>query len=213
MVSAPAAAAPWSRPARVAASAAILVYLAAVVVPPLAGPPPASDLARVLIQPLRPLVGTLALGHGYRFFAPNPGPGHSLRYRVSRPDGSSLAGSLPDATADRPRLLYHRRFMVAEKIAALVPQADAPDDVRQRARGDWLPLVRGVAGQVLERHRGVVVEIELVEHHLPGPEEFGDRPAGESAGAGEGEAPGGDVVVPLGTFTWQDAPGGAGVAR
>jgi hypothetical protein len=49
----------WSAAARALASVGILVYLAAVVAPPLAGPPPASDLAGLLIQPLRPLVGGL----------------------------------------------------------------------------------------------------------------------------------------------------------
>ncbi|MFZ4731245.1 MAG: hypothetical protein ACOYK7_01750 [Pirellulales bacterium] len=190
----------WSRPARVAASLAIVVYLAAVIAPPLAGPPPASELATALIQPLRPLVGALSLGHGYRFFAPNPGPGHSLRWRLTRADGTVVQGSLPDAAADRPRLLYHRRFMVSEKIAPLVPPLDAPAEVRQRARGDWLPLVQGVAGQLLTRHGGELVEIDLVEHHLPGPEEF-------LAAAPPAARVGGDVVTPLGSFAWQQGVG------
>ena len=66
-VPASAAANGWSPAARALASVGILVYLAAVVAPPLAGPPPASELAGLLIQPLRPLVGGLYLGHGYRF--------------------------------------------------------------------------------------------------------------------------------------------------
>lgn len=70
----PERAAPWTPLARGIASFAVLTYMAAVIVPPLAGPPPASDLARALIQPLRPLVGLLHLGHGYRFFAPIPDP-------------------------------------------------------------------------------------------------------------------------------------------
>ena len=196
----------WPWPLKAVASLAIVVYLAAVIVPPLAGPPPASDLASALLQPLRPLVGALSLGHGYRFFAPNPGPGHSLRWRVSRPDGSTVAGSLPDPAADRPRLLYHRRFMISEKIAALVPPADVPVEVRDRARRDWLPLVRGVAGQLLARHGGERVEIELVEHYLPGPEDFAPRgPAAGGAGQGTATPPDGDVVVPLGVFAWADA--------
>ena len=43
---------------------AILAYLAAVIVPPLAGPAPASELASRILQPLRPLVGAVYLGHG-----------------------------------------------------------------------------------------------------------------------------------------------------
>ena len=111
----------WPAPVRAVASLAIVIYLAAVIAPPLAGPPPASLLAERIMQPRRPLVGALYLGHGYRFFAPNPGPGHSIRWTATMPDGSTRSGSIPDRDGDWPRLLYHRRFMVAEKIAAFVP--------------------------------------------------------------------------------------------
>lgn len=183
----------WSRAARALVSVAILVYLAAVVVPPLAGPPPASDLAGLLIQPLRPLVGGLYLGHGYRFFAPDPGPGHSIRWTLTRRDGSTLSGTIPDAAADRPRLLYHRRFMIPEKIAALVPPPDAPEEARRESKRDWQPLVKGVAGQLLERHQGERVELEMVEHYLPAPDEVTRARAGDTAGMD-------DVVIPLGTY-------------
>ena len=183
----------WSRAARALVSVAILVYLAAVVVPPLAGPPPASDLAGLLIQPLRPLVGGLYLGHGYRFFAPDPGPGHSIRWTLTRRDGSTLSGTIPDAAADRPRLLSHRRFMIPEKIAALVPPPDAPEEARRESKRDWQPLVKGVAGQLLERHQGERVELEMVEHYLPAPDEVIRARAGDTAGMD-------DVVIPLGTY-------------
>ena len=183
----------WSAAARALASVGILVYLAAVVAPPLAGPPPASDLAGLLIQPLRPLVGGLYLGHGYRFFAPDPGPGHSIRWTITRRDGSTLAGTIPDATTDRPRLLYHRRFMIPEKIAALVPPPDAPEEARREAKRDWQPLVKGIAGQLLERHGGERVELEMVEHYLPAPEEVIRARNGDTAGMD-------DLVIPLGTY-------------
>lgn len=188
----------WSPVARAAASVPIAVYLAAVILPPLAGPPPASELANRLLQPLRPLVGALYLGHGYRFFAPDPGPGHSLRYTVERADGSRLSGTIPDREADRPRLLYHRRFMIPEKLAPLVPPSDAPANVRRDARAEWLPLVKGVAGQLLERHDGVRVEVAIVEHYLPTPEELiAARERGGQAATAEAMA---DIVTPLGTF-------------
>lgn len=177
-----------SRPLRALASLAIATYLAAVVVPPLAGPPPASELAGTLMQPLRPLVGLLHLGHGYRFFAPNPGPGHSIRWTLVRPDGVTLTGSVPDAVTDRPRLLYHRRFMVSEKIAALVPPPDAPQDVREGAKRDWGPLVLGVAENLLRVHGSGLLTLELVEHFLPAPEEV-------LGGVFEP-----DVITPLGTY-------------
>ncbi|MFM7108660.1 MAG: hypothetical protein ACKOZU_08700 [Planctomycetaceae bacterium] len=178
----------WPWPLKAVASVLIAIYLAAVIVPPLAGPPPATDLARAALAPLRPLVHALGLDHGYRFFAPNPGPGHSIRWTVTRADGTTASGSIPDAAADRPRLLYHRRFMVAEKLAARVPPPDAPAEVRRAARVDWEPLARGVARNLLRATGAASVRLELVEHYLPDPGEVirGER--------------GADVVTPLGTF-------------
>ena len=179
----------WKPPARILASLLLAVYLAAVALPPLAGPPPASRLANLLLQPLRPIVGGLYLGHGYRFFAPDPGPGHSIHWTVRRADGGTRSGSIPDAATDRPRLLYHRRFMISEKIAALVPPVDAPAAVREEARREWLPLVKGVARNLLRVHGDGQVELAMVEHYLPTPEEVA---AGEQ---------GSDEVTPLGTYT------------
>ncbi|NBW97121.1 MAG: hypothetical protein EBR28_10410 [Planctomycetia bacterium] len=191
----------WTTAARAVASLLIATYIVAVVLPPLAGPPPASALANRALQPFRPLVGALYLGHGYRFFAPDPGPGHSIRWIVERADGSQVSGSLPDRLADRPRLLYHRRFMIPEKIAPLVPPSDAPDEVRRAARADWLPLVKGLAGQLLERHDGARVELALVEHYLPAPEEL---IAAEQGGGGDPDTMA-DIVTPLGTFALAEA--------
>lgn len=174
-------------------SLAILVYFAAVIIAPLSGPPPASELSQVILQPFRPILGALYLGHGYRFFAPDPGPGHTIRWTVTLPDGSALAGKTPDAESDWPRLMYHRRFMVAEKIAVLVPPPFATDEEREVARGDWLPLVKGVAANLLRSTGGDRITLELVEHYLPGPEEIVAGTSGE------------DLVTPLGTFARREA--------
>ena len=183
----------WSLMARGCASLAILAYLAAVIVPPLAGPAPASELANRILQPLRPLVGAVYLGHGYRFFAPNPGPGHTIRWTMTMPDGSMRSGQIPDEALDRPRLLYHRRFMVSEKISSLVPLADAPADVRERAKQDWQPLVKGVATNLLRREGGLSVKLETVEHYLPDP--------GEILASGTFA----DAVTPLGSYAWAES--------
>ncbi|MFM8414039.1 MAG: hypothetical protein ACKOCX_04870 [Planctomycetota bacterium] len=180
---------------RLLASLAILAYLAGVIIAPLSGPPPASDLSQAILQPFRPLLGALYLGHGYRFFAPDPGPGHSIRWIVTMPDGSTRSGTVPDADRDWPRLLYHRRFMVAEKIAPLVPPADAPAEIRSRAKADWLPLVKGVAANLLRTHGGDRVRLEMIEHYLPGPEEVAEGRSGA------------DLVTPLGTFAVPEEAG------
>jgi hypothetical protein len=183
------------RPIRLLASFVILAYLAAVIIAPLSGPPPATDLSQVILQPFRPLLGALYLGHGYRFFAPDPGPGHSLRWTITRPDGTTLSGTTPDAERDWPRLLYHRRFMVAEKIAPLVPPPDAPAEVRAQSRADWLPLVKGIAGNLLRTHGGDRITLEMIEHYLPGPAEVAEGRTGP------------DLVTPLGTFAWATSLG------
>jgi hypothetical protein len=140
-------------------------------------------------------VGAVYLGHGYRFFAPNPGPGHSLRWTMTMADGSTRGGWIPDEDADRPRLLYHRRFMVSEKIATLVPFADAPADIRDRAKRDWQPLVKGVATNLLRREGGTSVTLEVVEHYLPDP---GEVLASTTTT---------DTVTPLGSYAWASEEG------
>ena len=183
----------WPPAVRMVVSLGLLVYFAAVIVPPLAGPPPASDLAMAALQPLRPLVGALFLGHGYRFFAPNPGPGHSIQWTMKMADGSTRQGSIPDRDADWPRLLYHRRFMISEKIAAFVPPPDAPAEVRRQSRGEWQPLVKDVAGHLLHRYGGAQVTLQMTEHYLPDPEELIRTEQGEAE-------QGRDLVTPLGTY-------------
>lgn len=181
---------PWPRWLRNVVSVAIAVYLLAVVLPPLAGPPPASQLANRAIQPFRPLIGAFALGHGYRFFAPNPGPGHSFRWTVQRPDGTQSSGTIPDAATDWPRLLYHRRFMLSEKISALVPLPGAPPEVVADAKREWQPLIKDLAAHLLAREGGSRIELVLVEHYLPAPEEVTEGRGGD------------DVLIPLGTYAW-----------
>jgi len=185
----------WPLAVRLLAAVPILLYLAAVVLPPLAGPPPASELAGTILQPFRPLVGLLALSHGYRFFAPNPGPGHSIRWTMTTAAGDQKTGLIPDAEADWPRLLYHRRFMIPEKIAGFVPLPEAPEEIRREAVRDWQPLVEDIATRLLVRHDGREVTLDLIEHYLPDTFEVREGRGGD------------DLVIPLGRYLWR---GGAG---
>lgn len=183
----------WPRWLRGVASLGIVVYLLAVILPPLAGPPPASALANWLIQPFRPLIGGLYLGHGYRFFAPDPGPGHSIRWTATLADGTSRSGTIPDRDTDWPRLLYHRRFMLPEKLAGLVPLPDAPVEIRADAKREWQPLVKDIAAHLLRREQAVKVVLVLVEHYLPTPEEVIESKGGD------------DILTPLGTYAMAGA--------
>jgi hypothetical protein len=183
---------PWPLAARLMVSILLSIYLTAVVLPPLAGPPPASELAMKMLQPFRPLIGGLALSHGYRFFAPNPGPGHSIRWSMVDAKGTVKTGTIPDAANDRPRLLYHRRFMIPEKLAAFVPFPDAPADLQREAALDWQPLAKDIATRLLTEYRGKEVTLELIEHYLPDPFEVQEGRGGE------------DLVTPLGRYTWRE---------
>ena len=181
----------WPLAVRLFASVVILLYLLAVALPPLAGPPPASELANVILQPFRPLVGVFSLSHGYRFFAPNPGPGHSIRWTITTAGGGTLKGVIPDAETDWPRLLYHRRFMIPEKIAALVPPLLAPAEIRREATRDWQPFAEDIATHLLTKHSGQDVILELIEHYLPDTFELKEGRAGD------------DLKTPLGSYAWR----------
>ncbi len=65
-------------------------------------------------------LNALYLNHGYHFFAPEPGPSTLLKYEGARADGSRVAGVIPDAENHFPRLLYHRHFMLTERLAGPV---------------------------------------------------------------------------------------------
>lgn len=187
----------WPAPLRLMVSLGLAVHLAAIVLPPLASPPPASLLANRLIQPLRPYIGMLYLWHGYRFFAPDPGPGHSLRWSLVTADGEILDGRIPDADRDWPRLMYHRRFMIPEKLSGMIPPVEAAEEIRREARLDWGPLVEAVAAELLSRHQGVTVSLDMVEHYLPTPGDIIDRKANRSTAASDAWL---DRVTPLGTY-------------
>ena len=106
----------WSRTRRRFASVLILGYLAIVIIGPLSNPIASDHLSAPLAELASPIHRALFLGHGYRFFAPDPGPSHLLVYRGIRPDGTRFEGHFPDRNKNWPRLLYHRWFMLSETI-------------------------------------------------------------------------------------------------
>ena len=69
-----------------------------------------------LARLVAPVHRALFQGHGYRFFAPEPGPGHFVECRYTMQDGSEQITHFPDRQAHQPRLLYHRWFMLAESV-------------------------------------------------------------------------------------------------
>ena len=61
-------------------SVLVALHVAAVFVGPWAIPPHGSELARTIASGFGPYLQAAFLNNGYRFFAPEPGPGHLVRY-------------------------------------------------------------------------------------------------------------------------------------
>ena len=107
---------PWSLPIRIAVLVLLMLYLSIVVLAPLTNPTGALELTTPIAQKVSPVHQALYLGHGYRFFAPDPGPSHIMVYEIETDDGEQIKGHFPDRDNTSPRLLYHRWFMLSESM-------------------------------------------------------------------------------------------------
>ncbi|NIP85322.1 MAG: hypothetical protein GTO03_07090 [Planctomycetales bacterium] len=173
------------RPWRPLVSLLLLVHLAVVIATPLAMVTPQSRLAVWVTQWSAPYLQAGNISHGYAFFAPDPGPGHLLRYEIEYEDGSRAGGQLPDGNRHWPRLLYHRHFMLSEQLAALAvpatgpPRPAATDDERvvaewkadfaawRTARQRFLQRARSYARHLLTAHAAQEVRLYLTRHEIP----------------------------------------------
>jgi hypothetical protein len=180
---------------RALVSAFILFHMAAAFVAALVASPPVSELSSAVASVVRPYVNAADLNHGYRFFAPEPGPSHLVRYHLEFADGSKRDGQFPNLEEERPRLLYHRYFMLSEKLFGFYgvvrdiderskePEFDprSPDpQIRESARelnngrrvADQLyhAFARSYGNELLRRTGAKRVTFELIEHAVPPPE-------------------------------------------
>ncbi len=102
---------------RIILSCLLCSWLFLVLLGPLSNPIASTHLTGPLAQRLRPWHQVFFLGHGYRFFGPDPGPSHLLQYRIQMGDNQEdVTGRFPDRDVDWPRLLYHRWFMLSETV-------------------------------------------------------------------------------------------------
>jgi len=95
-------------------SLALAFHVFAVFISP-AAMPPVSPLLLDGYRLALPYNKALFLNHGYHFFAPDPGASTLISWSIPREGDAPLVGRFPDVTI-RPRLLYHRYFMLAENI-------------------------------------------------------------------------------------------------
>jgi hypothetical protein len=161
---------------RVILSLVLLVHLTAVFIAPMALPP-SSQLIQDIRKPFSDYLNVAYLDHGYRFFAPSPGPSHLVRYDLEMPSGEHQTGTFPNLKEQWPRLIYHRHFMLSEKFfnwAAPELPADAPAEIRQRWQTDrdvFLSIARSYAQHLMNVNDAQKVKLELVQHNLASPQE------------------------------------------
>ncbi len=173
----------WPRWAKAMASLAIVVQLLAVVAEPLRfftygttrGSSPAADPVRLA---LAPYVEFAFLNHGYFFFAPEPGPSHLMLCTLHFPDGTVSQVRYPDKTAQRPRLLYHRHFMLAEFLNQLhtppvdpllvreAPPQEAEAWTANRMRYEMIR--ESMQSHLVDRFGAASASIDRMRHVLPG---------------------------------------------
>lgn len=140
---------------KVVASLLIVSHLCAVVVAP-ASVPPAPSSTQQLFAFFRPYLDVAYLNHGYHFFAPDPGSSSLIEYVATTKDGQRIWGRIPDRNGHRPRLLYHRHFMLAEFYGAIPP---SQKELRES-------FAMSLAQQILKQQNATSVELSHVVHEL-----------------------------------------------
>jgi hypothetical protein len=140
------------------ASLAIAFHLLAVFVGPWAVPPFGSQLARLFSDCIGPYVQAGYLNNGYRFFAPEPGPGHLIRYEITTRDGRQVEGSFPDSRTEKPRLLYHRYFMMSEFLNGM----SNPENSEVATK-----FAESYANHLIHQYDATSVKLYLRQHRLP----------------------------------------------
>ncbi len=140
---------------------------------------PTSDLFASIHEACQPYLEALFLDHGYHFFAPEPEESNLLAFEAQRPDGSVVAGRIPDR-ATRPRLLYHRYFMLTEHMSK------APEEFRDlwnRSYADHLGHEHGATQVELTQQTHLLSSMERVREggRLDDPESYEDHFLGSFA--------------------------------
>lgn len=134
----------------------LLYHLAGIVIAPWSVPPSSRFVQSCWRWVVQPYVQILFLNHGYHYFAPDPGNSTLVGYVLEMPDGRQVTGRIPNRGI-RPRLLYHRHFMLTEFLAA---SDTYPPAVKQE-------LLRSMARELCREHGAVRVTLSKVTHRLP----------------------------------------------
>tara|TARA_R110002072_G_scaffold303142_1_gene495861 strand:- start:143370 stop:144038 length:669 start_codon:yes stop_codon:yes gene_type:complete len=171
-------------------SVLLVLHLVAIASAPLAMEP-ASLPAQKVFAFFRPYLDAAFLNHGYHFFAPEPGPSHLIRYELTFADGRVETGVFPHPAEQKPRLNYHRHFMLSEFANRL-----AVDDSQQPALHE---LSRSFAQHLMRERHAESATLFLRRHYIPSPQQVRE---GMMLEADELYA-----ERPLGTFSPEDVRG------
>lgn len=89
-------------------------------IPPGGRPAPDADQ---LLPWFQPYINFMFLNHGYAFFAPDPpAANHLIRSTLVFDDDQPVVNrQYPDRNRQRPRLLFHRHFMLTEFLHGMYP--------------------------------------------------------------------------------------------
>lgn len=160
----------WGPWARGLASLWLGYHVLAMFVSPWAVPP-TSELAVSVQGYVAHYQTLLYLNHGYRFFAPDPGPASIVGFTITRADGSQTTGMFPDRNAinrDYPRLNYHRWFMWSETLGRLFSQWVSPAEFAR-----YLELEQA---RVVElRDQGLALEADRLSAQLADDQQVWER--------------------------------------
>ncbi len=139
--------------------------------------PPASPLLEDGYRIALPYNEALFLNHGYHYFAPDPGASTLIGYSIPRAGDAPLVGRFPDVSI-RPRLLYHRYFMLAENLWAF---EDATQSEMQRAYARHFAMIHNAAKIELSRVSHEPSSIVRIQAggKLDDPEMFEEESLGE----------------------------------
>ena len=135
-----------------AVNAWLIMHLTAIITAP-ATVGPSSQTARNVWEFVSPYLQGAYLNHGFHYFAPQPGSSNLVSWTVTLEDGSTKSGRFPNFDI-KPRLLYHRHFMLSEFLGNSDPETQSV-------------LIRAYARNLLREHNATRVALSTVRHDLP----------------------------------------------
>ena len=167
----------FSRRIRILVSLGLVLHLTALVSAP-ASVSPSSQLAQQTWSVFRPWLQLLYLNHGYHFFAPEPSQSTLISYTLHFADGHEEQGRFPHFGI-RPRLLYHRHFMLTEFLN-FAPQTGPDETPWVRTYAEHLGQRYGAERVTLRRQLHYLPTMEAVRNgiRLDNPESYVEQPLG-----------------------------------